>query len=217
MNLTIAVLSYNRREMLIRTLTSIYKSSAEVVIYDNGSRDNSDEIVRSLGGVVNTGKNQSTGHGMNEVIGLALKTNPDIVLFSADDFLYDNNFEESILEFWQNCPADVKLASCYLEPDWEWNKTTETGDAGKVHYAIRESIPGSNWMFRASDKDLILPIAEKTGGEDIEICRRLREQGYKLAALDLVDHIGERKSAWGNQSWRYAKELDRKGLGFNDR
>lgn len=217
MKITVGVLSYNRKELLIKTLTSLYQSGLDIVLYDNGSHDGSEQIVTELGGRVNKGVNQSTGYGMNKVIEMALDTQPDVVLFSADDFVYDIDFEHKIKEFWKNAPEDIKLASCYLEPCWDWNEVRETGDAGKVHYAIRDSVAGSNWMFRVSDKDLILPIAEKTGGEDLEICKRLREQGFKLAALDLVEHIGELQSAWGNQSWRYAKPIDRKGLGFNDR
>lgn len=217
MKIAVGVLSYKRKDLLVKTLTSLYQSDLDIFVYDNGSNDGAEEIVKSLGGVVNRGTNQSTGHGMNEVIAMALESKPDIVLFSADDFIYDEGFEKKIAEFWQHAPQDIKLASCYLEPSWDWNIVREVGDAGSVHYAVRDSVAGSNWMFRVSDKDLILPIAEKTGGEDLEICRRLTEQGYKLAALDLVEHIGEYQSAWGNQSWRYAKPLDRKGLGFNDR
>lgn len=217
MKISVGVLSYNRRDLLVRTLTSLYQGGVDVFLYDNGSHDGAEQIVKELGGAVNTGANQSTGHGMNKVIEMALAANPDVVLFSADDFVYDLDFEEKIVEFWNNAPEDIKLASCYLEPSWDWNNVSQVSDAGGVHYAIRETIPGSNWMFRASDKDLILPISEKTGGEDIEICNRLTAQGYRLAALDLVEHTGEFKSAWGNQSWRYSKPLDRKGLGFNDR
>lgn len=217
MKLAIGVLSYNRKDMLTKTVTSLYKSNADVFLYDNGSTDGAEEIVKALGGFVNNSGNHTTGYGMNKVIGMALESNPDIILFTADDFVYSDGFDEKILEFWRNAPQDVKLASCYLEDLWEWNTVRELADAGKTHYAIRDTIPGSNWMFRVSDKHLILPIAERTGGEDIEICRRLNEQGYKLAALDLVEHIGEKQSAWGNESWKYSKPIDREGLGFYDR
>jgi len=213
--LAVAVLTYNRKDMLVKTLTSLYADQqAEIFVYDNGSTDGSVEIVKSIGGEVNKGVNHTTGHGMNRVIDMAMKSQPEIILFSADDFVYCERYAERIIGFWSNAPEDIKLASCYLEPMWQWNEVSETGDAGKEHYAIRASIPGSNWMFRASDAHLILPIAEKTGGEDLEICHRLISQGYRLAALDLVDHIGERESAWGNQSWKYAVEIDREGLGF---
>jgi hypothetical protein len=54
---------------------------------------------------------------------------------------------------------------------------------------------------------MIGPIADKTGGEDHEVNQKLRANGFRLAALDLTDHIGERESAWGNQSWTVAKPL----------
>jgi len=49
-------------------------------------------------------------------------------------------------------------------------------------------------------------------GEDAEILERLQAQGFKLGALDLAVHIGERQSAWGNQSWTIARPLDSTGL-----
>jgi hypothetical protein len=60
----------------------------------------------------------------------------------------------------------------------------------------------------------IMPIDERTGGEDLSVCKRLRDHGYKLAALDLAIHIGEQASAWGNDSWRYAKPFDYQLYGF---
>jgi glycosyltransferase involved in cell wall biosynthesis len=216
--LAIGVLSYNRKGMLLKTLQSLYACvEPDIFIFDNGSTDGAADLVLSLGGQKSASKNHTTGYGMNSVIYSALSVSPDIILFSADDFVYCEDYFSRIMDFWKHAPEDVKLASCYLEPVWDWNKVQGTADAGNEHYAIRETLPGSNWMFRASDKDLILPIAEKTGGEDIEICRRLTSEGYKLAALDLVEHIGEKASAWGNESWRFAAPIDKKGLGFNDR
>lgn len=215
MKISIALLTYNRQSLFLRTLNSIYDAghSYSLSIYDNGSKDGTGDIVKGIGGEVNTSDNHTTGHGMNAVVIMAMQSNPDVIVFTADDFEYRKGWLSRLVDFWQNAPADIMMASCYLEPDWDWNKISEIGEAGQ-RYAIRDSIPGSNWTFRARDIDKIFPVREATGGEDLEICRRLRGDGYKLAALDLVKHTGEQESAWGNESWRYAKPLDVAALGF---
>jgi len=61
---------------------------------------------------------------------------------------------------------------------------------------------------------MIGPISEKTGGEDLEICARLRASGGLLCALDLAEHIGEKRSSWGNRSYLFAQPLDREEWGL---
>lgn len=220
MKIGVAMLTYNRKALFINTLDSLLAnrmyetgSSFSLSVYDNGSSDGTDKLVREIGGQVNTGENHTTGHGMNRAIEMAMKTKPDVILFTADDFFYRSDWLERLVTFWETAPANVVLASCYLEPDWDWNKIQEIKLPGQNH-VIRASVPGSNWSFRTSDLYRIYPVAEKTGGEDLEICKRLTDQGYKLAALDLVKHTGEKQSAWGNGSWQYAKPLDLTALGF---
>lgn len=218
LKVAICVLTYNRRSLFVRTMGSLLNSgyAFNPVIVDNGSTDGSADIVKEMGGILNKSDNHKTGYGMNLAVKEAMKHEPDIILFTADDFLYRKGFLDMLISFWKEAPDDVVMASCYLEPLWDWNQVTETDIAGGQRYAIRDSIPGSNWSFRVRDLDKIFPVPEKTGGEDLETCHRLRREGHRLAALDLVDHIGEEQSAWGNQSWRYAKPLDKQLLGFEE-
>lgn len=204
--------------MLIRTLSSLKNPSYPYrpVILDNGSTDGSADLVKEVGGILNKSGNHTTGHGMNLAIAEAMKYEPDIILFSADDFQYRKGFAARLVDFWNDAPDDVIMASCYLEPLWEWNKIVSVDTAGGQRYAIRTSIPGSNWSFRARDVAKIFPVPESTGGEDLSTCDRLRRQRYRLAALDLVVHIGEEESAWGNQSWKYAQPIDKVSMGFEE-
>ncbi len=212
MKISICLLTYNRFDLLLRTLDSL--SGIPLTLVDNGSTDGTAEFVSRWGGICNTDGNRTAGHGMNIAINAALKDSPDVVLFSADDYEYKPGWAEKFAAFWEHAPDEIALASCHLEDCWPWNIVDGMGRSGGVPFVTRASLPGSNWSFRASDAGLILPIAEKTGGEDLEICMRLRESGRKLAALDLVTHVGERASSWGNESWRYAQPIDRSFYGF---
>ena len=218
MKVSICLLTYNRKMLFLETLRSIYDAGYPYAlhIYDNGSTDGTAEIVQEIGGTLNDGKNHATGYGMNRVIEQGLAAGSDLIVFTADDFHYRVDWLKSLVSFWQQAPERVLMASCYLEPSWHWNEIEHVNTINGERYAIRTSIPGSNWTFRAADAPLILPISEKTGGEDLEICKRVREQGYRLAALDLVKHTGEKLSAWGNGSWRTAQPLDLPALGFEE-
>lgn len=209
LTVSVAVLTYNRLAYLRRTLESLDGTPGPwtLDIVDNGSGDGTAEYVRERGGYCNADGNHTVGHGMNLAIGLALARKPDIVLFSADDYEYRPGWLERLVAFWRAAPPDIAIASLNLEPAYSWNAVTGLVEYGGVRGITRTSLGGSQWSLRSADWSRIGPIREATGGEDLEICRRLIGQGYRLAALDLSVHAGERESAWGNQSWTYARPL----------
>ena len=222
MKLAVAVLTYNRQELFLRTLHSIQEGLCQawaiehdLTVVDNGSTDGTAELVRGLeGGYANVDGNRTVGHGMNLAITRALASKPDLVLFTADDYEYKPGWASKLARFWWWAPPEVALVCCNLEPDYDWNRPHQVVASAGILGLARESLPGSNWCFRASEWPLIGPLAETTGGEDLAVCRRLRRPGRLLCALDLSEHIGERQSAWGNGSWRYARLLDRGAWGI---
>jgi glycosyltransferase involved in cell wall biosynthesis len=211
MRLAIAVLTYNRMGLFLDTLQSIGTTFLPTTVVDNGSSDGTQNVVKMInpGGYLNQDGNHTAGHGMNLAIERALRWLPDIVLFTADDYHYRPDWQRKLTDFWEGAPERVALVSCHLEPDYDWNQPSGVVRVGAQQALVRDSLPGSNWSFRASEWPIIGPIAETTGGEDLDVCRRLREQGRQLCALDLAIHTGEQRSIWGNQSWRIARELDR--------
>lgn len=205
MKVSVGLLTWNqfitkRHELFKSTLHSLrngYPYSLDLLT--NGSQDRTDMVVIEAGGVVDNA-NSACWYGMQRCIELALSHEPDIVLFSADDITYHPGWHERLIDFWQHAPADIKLASLFIESQWPWNPVTEAHDIGSERVLIRESVPGASWSFRASDANLVLPIPTISPGEDLEVSRRLRAQGFRLAQLDLASHDGETNSAWGNKS-----------------
>ncbi len=223
LKIAVAVLSYNRRALLERTLHSLSTPLARTLqgqglltlhLVDNGSTDGSEELVAVMGGLCNTDGDRSVGHGMNLAIGEALAAGPDLVLFTADDYRYYPDWLERLLDWWEDAPGDVVLTTCSVEPEYDWNTPRGIIVAGGETGVIRDSVPGSNWSFLAEDVGDIIPVRETTGGEDLEICAALRARGRLLCALDLAEHIGERRSAWGNESWRVGRPFDWKRWGL---
>lgn len=208
MTVAVGLLTFNRFHLLRHTLESIegagYPFDLELV--DGGSANPAQRaFVGGCGGVCLS--IPTVGESMNVVIGRCLEHGPDVVVFSADDYAYRPGWLRRLMAFWRAAPADIVLASLNWEPSYAWNQVSEVLDVADETALIRASAPGSSWSFRADDWRMIGPIASKTGGEDLEVCARLRANGFRLAALDLSEHIGERESAWGNQSWTVAQPL----------
>lgn len=209
MTVAVGLLTFNRLHLLKRTLYSIYNAPGypfDLELVDGGSADPLQcAYVQVHGGVCLS--IPTVGESMNVVIGRCLEHDPDVVVFSADDYAYRPGWLRRLMAFWSAAPADIALASLNWEPSYAWNQVSQVLDVAGETALIRASVPGSSWSFRAAGWSLIGPVDHKTGGEDLDTCARLRAAGKRLAALDLSEHIGERESAWGNQSWTVAQPL----------
>lgn len=207
-----------RDQMLLGTLRTLAASDYPYTLHvvTNGSTDGTEQVVRDLGGIVDN-TNSAIWFGMRTAIDACTASGADLVVFSADDLAYHPGWLNRLVQFWQAAPTDVKLATQFLEDCWDWNAISAAAEYGGQRCLFRDSVPGCSWSFRAKDWPFIGPLPEHTPGEDLEVCQRLRHAGYRLAALDLAEHVGDRHSAWGNQSWTYAKPLDRAAYGFPER
>lgn len=208
----VAVLTFNRFHLLRETLASMDADPGypfRRVLVDGGSSDDQQRawVAHQADSFVFENK-VSVGHSMNTAIDLAVGTGADVIVFSADDYRYRPGWAARLMGFWQAAPAWVGLASLNWEPVYPWNTVLEDTRIGGERALIRATVPGSSWSFPGKHwRSLFGPVEDRTGGEDLTVCRDLQARGYKLAALDLTEHIGERESAWGNRSWERAEPL----------
>lgn len=211
MKIAAGVLTFNhfatgRADDFRRTIASIRAAAVPFTVVTNGSTDGTENVVREMGGIVDDADSR-IWYGMQLAIEWAIAQGAEIVLFTADDIEYRPGWAEKAAAFWAAAPADVLLASLMVEPVYGWNTISAMVEHGGIRAVLRESVGGCCWTFRAADWDRIGPIPQIMPGEDLAICHRLRGRGYQIAALDLADHIGEKHSAWGNQSWQMAQAL----------
>lgn len=223
--ISVAVLAYNifktgRNQMFKETLTSIVTCGVDfdLTLVSNGSTDGTSQYVKDLGGIVYD-SNSKMWYGwdlaMREAHRKAEENGREIIVFSADDIYYYPNWGVRLLDYWRSVPEDVKVTSLFLDPVWEWNTVISADDAGDTRYLVRETVGSASWTFRTEDYHLMLPVPQESPGEDHLLTARLKEQGYKIAQIELADHIGEEQSAWGNQSHLYATPLDRAKWGID--
>lgn len=216
--LTFNQFSHERHELFLRTVKSLtgqMTADDSLYIVDNNSGDETAAYVASLGGTCLTGPLNSCGRGMNATISICAAAEPDIVLFSNDDILWAPDALTRLAAFWAEAPADLIIASGLMEESFPWNVARERIEFGGIEGLVRDSAPGGAWTMRASNWGLVRPVPEAPGWDDVPTCTRLRNKGYRVAQLDLADHLGEDLSTWANDSKRWERPLDRAAWGLS--
>lgn len=208
----------NRAQDFQGVIAAIRAAGVEPWVCTNGSSDGTDKVVAALPkGLVFT-EPKAMWFGMTAAILAAIDEGAEVVAFFADDVRPVDGWLPKLQAFWRDAPDDVAIAGMFLEDSWPWNEPTGTIDAGGVHGVIRDSVPSASWTFRARDWPVIRhesgTIHPQSPGEDLETCKRLTAQGYRLVQLDLAEHTAIERSAWGNASHLTAKPFDRKRWGF---
>lgn len=197
----------------------------ERILLTNGSTDATATTVKVYGGVVLEECDSRIWYGNTELI-KRLSDN-DLIVLSADDLHYRRGWLADLVAFVEAIPPkmvmgtlkmdevpSVPLVSAYMEPIWDWNQPRAVVEYGGQRGLIRDSVCGSSWAFRPSDWEWMGPFPETMPGEDLQICHRVTGRGLSMAALDLAEHVGQERSAWGNQSHLTARPLDRKLWGL---
>lgn len=226
MKIAVGILSYNpmstlRMELLDRTLASIEKSfpSADRCCHDNLSTDGSQEAVTKLCEQYGTkfivrsqpGGGHTPGHGRIHQMNWREYHDADIVVFSDDDMEWKSGSEQKVIDLWSRAPSDLAIVSGLLEPMWHWNTPRETLTLAHTNVLVRDSCPGAAWTFRAADWGIIKQHIVRDFGYDHKACVALLEAGYRVAQIDLADHIGWGFSTHGNEADQHpgTKPLDR--------
>lgn len=235
MKIAVGVMTHNpmsglRTELVERTLKSVAKAfpSVQSLVFDNGSTDGSahwlTEMATALGAVtyINikdpTPANTTPGAGRlrmwKSLWPWHQEKNPeaaDIVVMSDDDMEWKEGAEEKLIQVWSQAPADIAIIGGLLEPLYHWNTPRETVACGLTNVLVRDSCPGAAWSFRVPDWGIIRPHIVEDFGYDHRACLALRKDGYRVAQIDLAEHIGWGFSTHGNEADRHpdARPLDR--------
>lgn len=133
-SVTVSVIAYNQGKFLEKALKSVFAQSRkadEVVVVDNGSTDNSAQIVKKYSGKINyvrNKKNMGAARAFNQ--GLAAASCDYVILLSADDWFCETILEKegAILDKHPN--VAVVYAQAY---NWDKGKVLlgAAGPAGK--------------------------------------------------------------------------------------
>ena len=208
MRVAIAVLAYNRPGLLKRTLDSIPKGdhAYQLVILDNGSTNESADIVAERGGLRNHGENHNIGFGFRMATHMALSWQPDLIVFSGDDYEYRNGWLRDLVQFWTHAPDDISIVGMCIEQIYLHNKIIGKVSCGGINGIQRAVTPGASWSFRASDAlDILRTVPHDSHKYDRRVCLETKK---RIIELPLSTHIGLGHRIWTNEVQQIGKKVD---------
>jgi len=205
--LTIIILSYNTKEILLNCLKSLEKVKnevpCEVIVSDNASNDGSPEMVSKLfpEAKLITGPNISFSNGNNRARDIV---NGEYVLFlNSDTLVHKNTLKKSIEYF--DLDNDIGALTCKLilangnldkdvrrrfpTPWISFNRLFLKN--GKKYWYLDvpenqihevDAIQGAFFLTRKEIIDKIGWFDEKFvfDGEDLDLCFQIKKMGYKI-------------------------------------
>lgn len=235
MKFRVGVLTHNaivnmRFDLLEETVRSLHVAFGDKPrVFDNGSDDGTGDVLSArnehVAGVYMPcasgheacgGRRHTPGLGTNLLVGELQCWSPRhqaIVVLSDDDMSWGADAGSRLTEVWKHAPEDVVIVSSLLEPDYPWSTPREVVQCGSERILVRDSCPAAAWTFRARDWGLFGPVQEEFG-QDVAACEALRAKGYRVAQIDLAEHLGRGRSTWGNEAVDFARPLDREKWGI---
>jgi GT2 family glycosyltransferase len=116
MDLSIIIVSFNTKDLLVSCVESILKNSKgvtfEIIVVDNGSKDGSAEAVKSLGArVIKNNENLGFAKGNNQ--GVNISNGRYVLFLNSDTEIHDNVLGEMVR--WMDLAPKAGIATCALK------------------------------------------------------------------------------------------------------
>lgn len=216
MRVAMAVLAYNRPELLKRTLASIQKAEHDyrLVLFDNASTNETADIVAERGGFRNHGKNHNIGFGFRMATHMALSWQPDLIVFSGDDYEYRNGWLRDLVQFWTHAPDDISIVGMCIDQSYPSNKIIGKVSYGGINGVQRAVTPGASWSFRASDAlDILRTVPPDAHKYDRRVCLETKK---RIIEIPLSTHIGLGHRIWTDRVETIGKEVDFSRWGLDE-
>jgi GT2 family glycosyltransferase len=208
------VVSYNRRELLARSLTALAAADRlpdALVVVDNASTDGSAEYLASLEmpfeyELVRLSENTGGAGGFTVGIAAALaRHEPDLVWVMDDDTVPLPRTLAEAVRLWEACPPTDKPAFIASRVAWSdgrdhpmntmrdrWNASQADRKFAAAHHArsVRSASFVSLFVDAEAVRALGLPVADFfLWNDDFEFTTRLARHRWALASLDsVVEH-----------------------------
>ena len=191
----IAIPCYNEEATISKTVNSLLlldypKDKISIFIVDDGSRDNTWNVVQEFKDNPNIILLQKTNGGKHTAVNLALeKTDAEFFgCLDSDSFVHPEALKR-ILKYFENDPRNMAIASSVIVYD----PKTIIQQAQSVEYDMSiytkkmlgflggiNVTPGPFSIFRKKVFDELGPYRKAHNTEDQEIALRMQEYGYKI-------------------------------------
>lgn len=209
MKFSLCIPMYNETSVIeatARTLSDYMQKNFddyEIIFSDDGSRDGSAELVRSLGlqNVRVVGYEQNRGKGCAVRMGILAATG-DVVMFTDADLAYGTGVIREVADIFANKPTDVVIGSRNLHPDGYEGYTFIRKIASKAYIKIlcivgglklSDSQTGCKAFSAKAAKDIFSRCETDGFAFDFEVILWAQKLGYRFTELP-VKIINHRES-----------------------
>ena len=195
--ISFVVPNFNEEETIAMCLDSIIRAKGfedEIIVIDNGSTDNSVDIVKTYSDVILVIKTEATVAAVRNA-GVKVASG-DILAFIDADCILSNDWRKHLLVMLESTSVaatgsrvGLPEKACWIEKAWYSQRKVS---AGKVNYINSGNLVVWKKFFievGGFDEELIT-------GEDSEFCWRLEQAGHIVFENPLIEvsHLGNPKS-----------------------
>lgn len=231
--LSVVVATYNGGRTLrecLESLRQVHYSNYEVIVVDDGSTDNTQEILKSFP-EVRVVSQENRGLSVARNVGIEAATG-EIVVFTDSDCVVDRDWLYHIAHFMEQNPYLAGMGGPNITPmeDRLVHRAVALAPGHATHVLLSqeeaEHVPGCNMAFRRDalmQVGLFDPIYRKAG-DDVDIIWRLQDMGHKIGfstAAFVWHHRRPTMRGYLRQQRGYGEAeallLRRHPLRFNDR
>ncbi|OFX32464.1 MAG: hypothetical protein A2X08_00620 [Bacteroidetes bacterium GWA2_32_17] len=222
--LSIIIVNYKTHQLTILCIQSIFNTvkeiNYEVIVVDNNSDDDSEkQIKKNFPQVIWIQKKENDGFGRANNVGIKHSKGKYILLLNSDIILLTNTVEKC-LNVIRNDKSIGILGCKLLNEDGTIQKSTYTGN-GNATDILKDNLL-LDYIFKLHKKKkkikalmgsfILIPkvVLDKVGwfdsdffmySEDIDLCRRIGKQGYKIFYYNEVQAIHKHGASSLNKDW----------------
>lgn len=208
LQLSVVIVGRNEGERLVRCIRSVQaipfpKEEIEIIYVDSGSTDNSPEQAKALGVEVLVVQPERPVPTFGRNAGWRAARAPFILFLDGDTFLQPDFVKVALPIF-----ADPKIAAVWghrreLYPNVSWYHRVL--DLEWVYPpGVSEFFGGDALVRRQVLEEIDGYNTEITGGEEPEMCQRIRSQGYTILHIDCPMTLHDLAMTRWSQYWQRA-------------
>ena len=225
MQLSIVIVNYKTPDLLLKCVESVTDTIPnslpyEVIVVDNNSNDNSEELLRKNSQeIIWIQKEENDGFGRANNVGIEQSRGAYILLLNSDIILKPGTIEYC-LEFIKKDQAIGVLGCQLLNEDGTIQKSTYSHN-GNASSILRYNLV-LDYIFKLAAKErrlkavmgsfMLIPkaVLDKVGlfdpdffmySEEIDLCRRIEKSNYKLVYFSEATAIHKQGGSSANEKW----------------
>ena len=220
-SISVLIPAYNEEKTLIQTIKSVmgvdYPNLKEVIIINDGSKDNTLEIAKSLmGQYKNLKVINKTNSGKADSLNKAIKfcTGELIVVVDADSYLSRNSFKE-VVGFFDDPKVGAATGACLVRNTDTFLEKLQAIEYGVIAFTRKileyidaiYVIPGTLAMYRKTALEGTGGFDPKNMTEDIEMTWHLVHDGWRIRmalGTTVLTEVPNKLKPWYSQRRRWA-------------